>query len=105
EEKTLLEKYVFGATANSSQAKNAKLNPDVVGMNATEIAKNAGFEVPNGTSILGVEIKEIGEREPMSREKLSPILGLYKAKSQKDGIENANAFSIPSFCDFALYSP
>lgn len=89
EEKALLEKYVFGATANSSEAKNAKLNPDVVGMDASDIAKNAGFEVPKGTSILGVEIKEIGEKEPMSREKLSPILGLYQAKSQKDGIESA----------------
>ena len=88
-EKTLLEKYVFGATANSSDTKNAKLNPDVVGMDAIDIAKKAGFDVPEGTSILGVEIKEIGEREPMSREKLSPILGLYKASSQKDGIENA----------------
>lgn len=89
DEKALLEKYVFGATANSSGVKNAKLNPDVVGMDAFDIAKNAGFEVPKGTSILGVEIKVIGEKEPMSREKLSPILGLYQAKSQKDGIESA----------------
>src|SRR5699024_4827577 len=89
EEKKLLEKYVFVVTGKSTEAKKAKLNTDVVGMYAIDIAKNAGFKVPEGTSILGVEIKEIGEREPMSREKLSPILGLYKAKSQKDGIENA----------------
>src|SRR5699024_11879045 len=38
-ETTLLEKYVFGATANSSDTKNAKLNPDVVGMDAIDIAK------------------------------------------------------------------
>ena len=89
EEKKKLEEYVFGATANNKEATNAKLNPNVVGMSAVEIAKNAGFTVPENTSVLGVEISSVGEKEPMSREKLSPILGLLKVKSSKEGIERA----------------
>lgn len=89
EEKKQLEEYVFGATANSKEAPNAKLNPNVVGMSAVEIAKKAGFTVPENTSVLGVEISSVGEREPMSREKLSPILGVLKVKSSKEGIERA----------------
>src|SRR5699024_2422933 len=49
EEKTLLEKYVFGVTANSTDAKKAKLNTDVVGMDAIDIEKNEGFKVTDDT--------------------------------------------------------
>lgn len=89
DEKKKLEKYVFGATANSKNVAEAKLNGEVVGMSAVEIAKKAGFTVPEKTSVLGVEITSVGEQEPMSREKLSPILGLLKAKSQEDAINKS----------------
>lgn len=87
DEKKKLEKYVFGVTANSKNAADGKLNGEVVGMSAVDIAKKAGFTVPDQTSVLGVEITSVGEQEPMSREKLSPILGLLKARTQKDGID------------------
>lgn len=86
DEKKKLEKYVFGVNANSKNAADGKLNSEVVGMSAVDIAMNAGFTVPSQTSVLGVEITSVGEQEPMSREKLSPILGLLKAKTQEDGI-------------------
>lgn len=89
DEKKKLEKYVFGATANSKNVAEAKLNGEVVGMSAVEIAKKAGFTVPEKTSVLGVEITSVGEQEPMSREKLSPIFGLLKAKSQEDAINKS----------------
>lgn len=90
EEKALLEEYVFGVKANTKDSKKANLNSDVVGMPAVEIAKNAGFKVPNNTSVLAVEINKIGDSEPMSREKLSPILAVIKANSTKDGIEKSS---------------
>jgi len=86
-EKEMLEKYCFGVLAHSPNVEEAKLNSEIVGMRAVDIAKNAGFEVPENTSVLAVEIQEVGAVEPMSREKLSPILALIKAKSQKEAIE------------------
>ncbi len=88
-EKALLEEYCFGAKANSKEAPNASLNAEVVGMDAKFIAEKAGFKVPDKTTILAVEIENVGETEPMSREKLSPVLGVLKAKSTKDGIEKS----------------
>ena len=90
-EKALLEKYCFGIESYMKNSKDAHLNPEIVGMDAVDIAKNAGFEVPENTSIIAVEIKTVGEEEPMSREKLSPILALYKATSRRDALDKAKA--------------
>ena len=54
-EKELLEKYMFGVKSFSKEAKDARLNPDIVGKSAKWIANNAGFDVPDNTSILMVE--------------------------------------------------
>ncbi len=87
EETRLLEKYMFGVERGSKDVALAKLNSKVAGMSAINIAKNAGFEVPEGTSIIGVELKEVGEKEPLSREKLSPVLGFYKVKNADEGFK------------------
>lgn len=89
EEKAKLEEFVFGAKANSNNCAGAKLNADVVGKSAEHIAELAGFEVPKGTVILAAEVKEVGENEPLTREKLSPILAVLKSISTEDGIEKS----------------
>ena len=89
EEKAKLEEFVFGAKANSKNCAGAKLNADVVGKSAEHIAELAGFEVPKGTVILAAEVKEVGENEPLTREKLSPILAVLKSISTEDGIEKS----------------
>lgn len=88
-EKELLEKYMFNAKAYSKDVANAKLNPDVVGKSAYVIAQNAGFEVDKKTSIIIVECKEVGVNEPLTREKLSPVLAMLKAESIEDGFDKA----------------
>ena len=85
-EKKLLEQYLFNVS-NKEEYKNAKLNPNVVGMSAINIAKNAGFEVPSNTVILGVVCKKVGVDEPLTREKLSPVLAFLKSKDTEEGIE------------------
>ena len=85
-EKKLLEQYIFNVS-NKEEYKNAKLNPSVVGMSAVNIAKNAGFEVPSNTVILGVVCKKVGVDEPLTREKLSPVLAFLKSKDTEEGIE------------------
>lgn len=78
EEKKKLEQFMFGATAYSENVNEARLNSIVPGKNATWIAEQAGFKVADDVQILVCEVKEIGPNEPMTREKLSPVLGMIK---------------------------
>ena len=88
-EKAQLENLLFGAEANSKNCAEAKLNSVIVGKSAPEIAKLAGFEVPKGTVILAAECEEVGVNEPLTREKLSPVLAVLKSTSTEDGIEKS----------------
>lgn len=88
-EKKLLEKYMFGVEGDPTVA---KLNPIVVGMNPVVLAKNAGFDIPERTSIIIAECKEVGVQECLTREKLSPVLAVLKASSTEDGLAKAKGF-------------
>lgn len=87
EEKKKLEKFMFGVNAYTPESVNYKLNPNVVGKTANWILEQAGIKVKEKVSIIGVEVKEVGTNEPMSAEKLSPVLAFIKAKDTADGIE------------------
>ncbi|MCW9698674.1 MULTISPECIES: bifunctional acetaldehyde-CoA/alcohol dehydrogenase [unclassified Avibacterium] len=88
-EKAMLEEFMFGAKANSANCAGAKLNANVVGKPAYWIAQQAGFEVPEKTNILLAECKEVGPKEPLTREKLSPVLALLKSHSREEGVKLA----------------
>lgn len=88
-EKALLEEFCFGAKAYGENCAQARLNSAIVGKPATWIAQQAGFDVPEKTNILIAEVKEVGENEPLTREKLSPILALIESDSTEDGILKA----------------
>lgn len=62
---------------------NGKLNSAIVGQSAEKIAQMAGIKVPAHTKILIAEAKEVSDQEPFAREKLSPVLGFYRAKDFK----------------------
>ena len=85
-EKALLENYCFGVKANSKNCAEGKLNADIVGKAAAWIAEQAGFSVPEGTNILAAEVAEVGPKEPLTREKLSPIIAVLKSENTEDGI-------------------
>ena len=89
DEKAKLEKFMFNAVAYTDEVNAAKLNPNVVGKPATWIAEQAGFKVPDDTQIICAECKEVGPNEPLTREKLSPVLAVLKAESTDDGIKKA----------------
>ncbi|HFI0672098.1 TPA: bifunctional acetaldehyde-CoA/alcohol dehydrogenase [Streptococcus suis] len=88
-EKALLEEYCFGVKANSKNCAEGKLNADIVGKPAAWIAEQAGFKVPEGTNILAAEVTEIGEKEPLTREKLSPVIAVLKVEGREEGLEAA----------------
>lgn len=88
-EKAQLEEYCFGVKANNKDCALGKLNADIVGRPAAWIAEQAGFSVPAGTNILAAEVSEVGEKEPLTREKLSPVIAVLKAENTEDGINKA----------------
>ncbi|WP_025289052.1 bifunctional acetaldehyde-CoA/alcohol dehydrogenase [Bibersteinia trehalosi] len=91
-EKALLEQFIFGVDkADKASCAGAKLNSAVVGKSAFWIAEQAGFSVPKNTNILLAECKEVGELEPLTREKLSPVLALLKADDTEHGLQLAEA--------------
>ena len=65
---------------------HGSINPNVVGQSAVKIASDAGISVPPTTLVLAGEVSEIGPSEPMSYEKLSPILSFYRAKDFDDAL-------------------
>ncbi|ALF09127.1 bifunctional acetaldehyde-CoA/alcohol dehydrogenase [Parageobacillus thermoglucosidasius] len=80
EEKKKVEKLVINENT-------CAVNPDIVGKPAYEIAKMAGIAVPEDTKILVAELKGVGPKYPLSREKLSPVLACYKVNSTEEGFK------------------
>jgi len=68
---------------------NGAVNSKIVGQAATKIAEIAGITVPATTKVLIGEVTDCTTAEPFAHEKLSTILGLYRAKDFNDGVEIA----------------
>ena len=66
--------------------KSGKINPEIVGKSALEISRAVGLDIPQGTKVLVVRLNAVGKQEPLSAEKLSPILAYYEAKSTQDAL-------------------
>ncbi|SCG61468.1 bifunctional acetaldehyde-CoA/alcohol dehydrogenase [Micromonospora halophytica] len=80
EDKRRLEALLFPA---------GKLNPEVVGRTAEWIAEHAGITVPPRTSVILVEVDGVGPDEPLTREKLCPVLALLRAGTREQGLRYA----------------
>lgn len=89
EEKAKLEQLIFGVDAESAACGGGRLNAAVVGQSPTWLAENAGFTVPEDTSVLLAEVSGVGTHEPLTREKLCPVLAVLKAESTDHGIRLA----------------
>ena len=68
---------------------NGALNAKIVGQKATTIAEMAGLKVPEGTKVLIGEVDKISGEE-FAKEKLSPILGMFRAKDFSDAVKKAD---------------
>ncbi|MBQ9113416.1 MAG: bifunctional acetaldehyde-CoA/alcohol dehydrogenase [Clostridia bacterium] len=80
-EKEKIRKLLFG---------EGRLNPQIVGKRAVEIAELAGIQVRDEIKILVAEVTDTSEKEPFSQEKLSPVLAAYKADSFDEALEKAD---------------
>ena len=74
EEAGLLAKHLFRP--------DGTLNPQIVGRPATELAKKAGFSVPEFTKVLVAREQEAGPTRPYSMEKLCPVLAFFVMDSE-----------------------
>ncbi len=79
EEKTRLEKTVI--------KENGAMSAEVVGKDPKVIAELAGINAPAGTRILVAELTEVGQREPLSAEKLCPVIGFYVVEDWEEACE------------------
>ncbi len=79
-EKNKLKKILF---------QDGRLNAAVVGQPAYKIAEMAGIKVAQATKILIVETDAVHVDNPFAHEKLSPILGFFKAPDFKTAVDMA----------------
>jgi len=89
DEKRMLEEFIFGVAAGSENCAEARLNAAVVGQSAVWIAQQAGFTVPEDTSIILADVSGVGPHEPLTREKLAPVLAVLRAADAQEGIDLA----------------
>ena len=84
----------FISGADQKKLKNTifidgKLNAGIVGQSAAKIAEMAGIKVDPATKILIAETDEIADDNPFAHEKLSPVLGFFKAKDFETAVDMA----------------
>lgn len=77
--------------ANAMYEESGRLKGIIAGKSAYEIAKLADIQVAEDTKILIAEVDEIGEQEPLSREKLCPVLSMYRVMSTEEGFDKCRA--------------
>jgi acetaldehyde dehydrogenase/alcohol dehydrogenase len=68
---------------------NGALNAKIVGQKPVTIAALAGVTVPEDTKILIGEVESVDLSEEFAHEKLSPVLGMYKAEDFSDALDKA----------------
>lgn len=68
-------------------AKRGGVKGPIAGKSAKQIAELAGIEVPANTKVLAAEMsnEEIGPKFPLSGEKLSPVLSVYRVSGHEEG--------------------
>ncbi|GGZ20298.1 bifunctional acetaldehyde-CoA/alcohol dehydrogenase [Streptomyces poonensis] len=85
EEKAKLEAFLFPATGGAGAGCEPKVNAAAVGQSPAWIAEQAGFTVPADTSLILVEAERVGPDEPLTREKLCPVLAVLRAGDEQQG--------------------
>jgi acetaldehyde dehydrogenase (acetylating) len=68
---------------------NGMINPLSVGKSPQYLAAMAGIEVPETARILVADLEIVGPDEPLSREKLTTVLGFYVADGWEEGCERS----------------
>jgi acetaldehyde dehydrogenase (acetylating) len=68
---------------------DGSINPATVGKSPQVLASLAGFSTPQSARILVAKLTKVGKDEPLSREKLTTVLGWYEADGWEAGCERS----------------
>jgi len=66
-------------------------NVQVLGKSAVEIGAMIGLKLPSGVKVIVTEIERTGIDEPLSKEKLCPVLGFLRTPDAQAGIARARS--------------
>lgn len=66
---------------------NGVINATSVGKSPQYLAAMAGFQIPESARILVADLQTVGKEEPLSREKLTTVLGFYIADGWEAGCD------------------
>lgn len=66
-------------------------NVECVGRDAVWIAQECGLRVPDNTLVLVAPIEQIGVEEPLSREKLCPVLAYHVVPGREQAVSQSRA--------------
>ncbi|MFO7494663.1 MAG: aldehyde dehydrogenase family protein [Desulfobacterales bacterium] len=66
---------------------NGVINPRSVGQTPQTLARMADIHIPEGARILVAPLSRVGAEEPLSREKLTTVLGWYEADGWQAGCD------------------
>lgn len=63
-----------------------RINPDLIGLSAVDLANKIGLSVPDGTSFIFVKIDTFGPEELFTKEKLCPVLSIIAYDKWEDAV-------------------
>ena len=66
---------------------DGSINSISVGKSPQYLAGMAGFQIPSSARIMVARLNEVGKNEPLSREKLTTVLGWYEADGWEAGCD------------------
>jgi acetaldehyde dehydrogenase (acetylating) len=66
---------------------DGSMNVATVGKSPQFLAQLGGFTIPAGTRVIVVRLNRVGPEEPLSREKLTTVLGWYEEEGWEKGCE------------------
>jgi len=85
--------FVNEAQANALRSTlfspDGAIKPETVGKSPQYLAAMAGFSVPDSARILVARLKSVGREEPLSREKLTTVLGWYEVNGWQEGCDRS----------------
>ena len=67
--------------------KRHQVRGPIAGRSANAIADMCGINVPENTKVIIAEYEGVGDKYPLSAEKLSPVLTMYKATSHENAFD------------------
>ncbi len=67
------------------------MNKDLVGQSVQDVAKAAGVEIPEGTTVILLKADTYGKADMLSKEKMCPVIATYAYDKFEDAIAMATA--------------